>query len=234
MKQVCIMCLAVVMVSGCGSQSPITEPGPTKGPVEIVKPRNSNIPVEVSYPVIKDEEDGSFKRMVDVQLNMKVSPAVLREIALEVKAAEKHQYERTFIFVYLPQVVFDAQRDPWATCHFNPTLEVKILGLTKEGEESLRKRPLIHPGKLIGAWIIDDQFIGHLHMIYDTGGKAMEATLSPGGGRFDGEMIELPSVGGKRRFQLVESTEIQEVDTDGTLRMINKEGEVFCAARPMK
>lgn len=60
---------------------------------------------------------------------MRVSPEVLREIALDVKSREKKQYERTFIFIYLPEKIPGGKKMTWATCHFNPTLEVRMLGL---------------------------------------------------------------------------------------------------------
>src|SRR5437588_13094114 len=101
-----------VALAGCSGPMPESSP-----------PRN--IPVEVSYPIIRDEDEYnplSKKRMVDVRLNTKVSKEVLREIALAVKSTEKRQYERTFIFYYLP-----GEDRPWATSHFNPTLQATTL-----------------------------------------------------------------------------------------------------------
>lgn len=230
-----ILLPAIALSPGCGHQEP-PPPAPTEKPAPPHAARNPKIPAEVSYPNIKEEEeynDLSKKRMVDVQLNMKVSPEVLREIALAVKATERRQYERTFIFVFLPEEVPGAKREAWATCHFNPTLDVQILGLTKEADEKLRKQPLTHPGKRIGAWLIDRQYVGHLHVIYEDGGKVKEMTLSPAGEPFVADMVELPSRGA-RRFKVVGSDEIQEVDAAGTLQMINTKGQVFAAARPLR
>jgi hypothetical protein len=227
--------LLVTTLIGCGGPEQ-AGPEPQEARAEPSRPRNPKIPVEVSYPIIKDEEEyNAFtkKRMVEVQLNMKVSPAVLREIALEVKAAERHQYERTFMFVFLPEKVPGARREAWATCHFNPTLDVSILGLTKEAEELLRKQTLTHPGTRIGAWLIEAQFVSHVALIYENAGKVREATIAPGGDRFDADMTELPAQRG-RRFMVVGSDEIQEVDPSGVLRMMNRKGEVFAAALPLK
>jgi hypothetical protein len=196
--------------------------------------RNPNIPVEVSYPIIKDEDEVTLdysKRMVEVQLNMRVSKDVLREIALDVKGQERRQYERTYIFFYLPEEVYGTQRHTWATGHFNPTLDVTIHGLTKEGEEALRKMPITHPGKRIGVWLLD--FTGHIVLIYENAGSIKYETISPNGARFEDEMVELPSQHG-RRFTLEGSEEIHEVDESGTLRLYNRENKVFAAARSLK
>ena len=65
---------------------------------------------------------------LDVRLNQKVSQDVLRAIALELKSNDSRQYDRTFIVYYLPAMNVDS--GGWATTNFNPTLDVRILGLT--------------------------------------------------------------------------------------------------------
>lgn len=230
-----IVALTLVAQLGCGSQAPIsTESGKPDVPaIPVSTPRNAKIPAEVSYPVIRDEEEyNAFtkKRMVDVKLNMRISSNVLREIALEIKAAEKHQYERTFIFFYLPERVSGARNAPWATCHFDPTLDVTILGSTIESENALRKLPVKHPGKRIGCWFREGLGI---EVIYEDAGVIKDGTIT-GGVRYDDlEMVELPSQDG-RRFQLKGSDEVYHVDSSGVLRMYNRDGKVFDAAIPLK
>jgi hypothetical protein len=234
-----ILALAMLVAAwhiGCGGRDP-SDPAsePAKPAVLPAPPRNPKIPAEISYPIIEDEEAyNSFtkKRMVEVRLNMKVSPDVLREIALQVKATERHQYERTFIFVKLPEKVAGVENEAWATCHFAPTLNVSILGLTKEDEESLRKLPMEHKGKRIGAWLIEMQFASHMALIYEDAGTIKLASIGLGGARFDTDMVELPAQGG-RRFQANGSDEVYDVDPSGVLRMYNRDGKVFAAALPL-
>ena len=222
--------------SGCGGRandvgSKAESPRPFLAPA-----RNPKVPVEVSYPIIKDEDStlmSPTKRMVDVKLNMKVPPAVLREIALEVKSKESRQYERTFIFVYLPDKVPGVENEPWATTHFNPTLEVKILGLTREAEESLSKLPIRFAGKKVGAWLIEMQNVSNLSLISEDSGTIKLAEILPSGTRFDSEMVELPSARG-RRFKKVKGDEIYEVDPEGNLRMYDGfEPGAFAASPPL-
>lgn len=227
--------LSVALI-GCGGIEPNGVPeGSTKTP-DSTAIRNPNIPAEVSYPIISEEEEyNAFtkKRVVEVQLNTRVSPEVLRQIALEVKSQENKQYERTFMFYYLPEIVPGVEHDPWAISHFNPVLDVQILGLTKEDAESLSNAPIHHPGARIGAWLIDMPPGGHLAVIYEDGGGAKLLDVYPVGDSPAQEMIELPSSRG-RRFRPTNSSEIYEVDEWGILRIYNSRGEAFVAAVPLR
>ena len=235
-----IACLLSIIQMGCGSrdQDILTDaPEQATLPTASTAPtRNAKIPVEVSYPIIHEEEEYnpfSKKRMVDVRLNMKVSPEILREIALDVKSREKRQYERTFIYIFLPEQVPGVENDPWATCHFNPTLDVNILGLTKEDEAAYKSMKLDVPGTKIGAWLIDEQFVSHIAVLYEEGNRVKLAEFYTGGERFDSEMIELPSKAG-RRFKKVNGSEIYAVDDSEYLRMYNSDNKAFAGALPLK
>jgi len=86
-----ILLLILVPQVGCG----VLEPPIAEQPVTVAPLRNPKIPNGVSYPIVRDQEESnalSKKRMVDVRLNTKVPADVLREIALEVKKSEKHEY----------------------------------------------------------------------------------------------------------------------------------------------
>ena len=143
-----LLTVAGLVLTGCGQPEATPPAEPASVTVLAASPvpppvRNPRIPVEVSYPIIRDDEEYnpfSKKRMVDVRLNMKVSPEVMCEIARsEVKAQEKRQYERTFIFVYLPEPVPGVKNDPGVMCHFNPTLDVNIMGMSSAAETASAK-----------------------------------------------------------------------------------------------
>ena len=98
--------------------------------------RRASIPRDVSYTIIDSHTVRGIKRSLDVRLNKKVSESVLRAIALKLKSQDSRTYERTFIGYLLPGMKVNA--GAWATTHFNPSLEVEILGMTLEDEELLR------------------------------------------------------------------------------------------------
>jgi hypothetical protein len=155
-----------------------------------------------------------------------------REIALEVKSREERPHERTAIFYYLPVGFPELAGQPWAYTHFKPALDVKILGLSKEEEDSMRKIPLDHKGKRIGAWLQDNQY-KTLDLIYDEDGAIKIVEIRSPTERSDSDMKELPSTTG-RRFEKFKGNNIYDVDYAGNLRIFNAEGQVLSAARPMR
>lgn len=86
------------------------------------------------YEVIQVATLRDIKRSIDVRLSKKVDSDTLRAIALELKAKELCCFDRTFIVYYLPGMTVDA--GGWATTHFTPDLEVRILGSTGEEEST--------------------------------------------------------------------------------------------------
>ena len=62
----------------------------------------------------------------EIRLEKKVPKEFLKEIAKMLNHLEKRKYERTLILYFLPDMKTDS--GAWATTHFNPNLEVRILG----------------------------------------------------------------------------------------------------------
>ncbi|MCK4694738.1 MAG: hypothetical protein KAT74_03200 [Candidatus Cloacimonetes bacterium] len=107
---------------------------------------------DVTYNIIQENKIPDIKRSVDIRINRRVSKDELREIALTIKAKDKSGYDRTFICYYLPDMIID--EGAWATTHFNPELEVKILGATEEelailGESSTSETER----EILGIWL---------------------------------------------------------------------------------
>ncbi len=139
--------------------------------------RNPKIPVEVSYPVMDEQRVPPISRIVNIAINMKVPKEILREIALEMKAKEIEQYQRTFIYFYLPEY-WDG-KDDWATAFFNPTLEVEILGLEEGKDRVLAGLRVTLPenSTLIGSWIAQEEI--HVTTIYKRDSKYYLMTSRP-------------------------------------------------------
>ncbi len=182
--------------------------------------RNSRIPVEVSYPVIDELFEPPIKHGLSVRLNMKVTPEVLREIALELKSQETTRYEFTYLFYYLPgngPKMGDGYDDPWASAEFRPTLDVVILGLTPDKERALLSAPQPECDSLIGRWV-EEAMGGTLYTIYQTGeSKYLEERTSPSRRGHGRELVEV--IPGRRFVR-------QEVSKAGDHYVINDRGEL--------
>lgn len=85
----------------------------------------------ILYRILKEDSFLTYKRSLDIE----VQPAntglptklQLTELAKQLYSQyEGEKYDRVFICYYLPGMVLNS--GAWATSHFNPDLEVRILG----------------------------------------------------------------------------------------------------------
>jgi hypothetical protein len=231
MTRLTVFAIALLTLIGCDSSE---EAGPlAAGPKAAAKPVTGQAkkPVAPLYTIISDEDVSPVRRAVDVKIYSKVTPEVLREIALKVKAREERPHERTAIFYYLPVDFAELSGLPWASSHFNPEVKVKILGLSKEDEDRLRSMKLEHKGKRIGAWLQDNQYKS-LDLIYEVDGVIKIAEIRSPTERSDSDMVEMPTTKG-RSFRKVKGSNHYDVDSFGNLRISNIEGQVISAAKPI-
>lgn len=78
------------------------------------------------YRITKDESLGTMKRSVEAQIKEPIDEATLGRLANEIRDASPRKHEITFI----GWRIFGQTAGPyWATTHFNPDLNVRILNL---------------------------------------------------------------------------------------------------------
>lgn len=199
----------LIFVAGCGdntspqrsdSSAPPTRTAPnpqttvTSPPQE--QPTATPIPKDLTYTIINKNIVPGIKRGLDIRLNKKVSEDVLKSIAMKLKNSDSNSYERTFIGYYLPEMKVDAGY--WATTHFNPDLEVRILGRTVEQEKALNQQPSVSSREIIGSWLHDEEpFPGRIIIFREDGALYMEKTYSDGNIGKD-QMVEKPSNKGRK------------------------------------
>ena len=129
-------CLALVVGAlsyiGCGGPTASTSAG------------TSDIK---AYRIIGQDRMGNEKCSFDLRLEERISEADIRAIANEIKTREAEECRRTFIVYYLPGMEVGARA--WATGHFNPDLEVEVLGLRMTGASDT---PPKVEGDPVGRW----------------------------------------------------------------------------------
>ena len=217
MKMVTIFAVIVGLLGIVACENGSTEP--------------SSIPTDVSYTVIGTDIIPSIKRSLDVRLNQKVSQDVLRAIALELKSSDSRQYDRTFIAYYLPGMTVNA--GSWATTHFNPTLDVRILGLTVPEEKALVTEPLAADREVTGSWLDEITYAGSRITIYREGGTLyMDRKFKDGSGGKE-ELVEKPSPLGQR-FDMKEGSSSGDhwvIDQEGNLQIRDNLGLISTAKK---
>jgi hypothetical protein len=242
MKQIFrLACLGALLVFGsvaCEAdrdqarpKSPVAEArsaAQAQEPAELSPP---TIPADVTYTVINTEVIPGIKRSLDVRLSRKVEEDVLRSVALNLKRDDPKRYERTFIVYYLPDMEVGA--GGWATTHFNPELEVKILGLTAKQEESLATKVEDVAREVVGSWLDQSPMVGGRISIYRKEGMLyMERTFKDGSSS-NKELAEKPSSGGKR-FEEKGGSRFGEhyiIDEQGNLQIRDQEGLIATAKK---
>ncbi|MBW2596828.1 MAG: hypothetical protein JRC93_12830 [Deltaproteobacteria bacterium] len=159
----------------------------------------------VKYTVIEKSNLGSIKGSIDIRLEKKVTKEFLHKLALKLREAEPRKYERLFITYYLPGMTPGS--GAWAASHFNPNLQVKILGTTLEEEKALKSEPKSSSGEIIGIWLDESPYVGAKYTFM----------------RKDGKIIMV------RKFKDVSSSEKEMIQKkqSGSLRFDEKGGNDF-------
>jgi hypothetical protein len=191
---------------------------------------SSKIPDDIEYSVIKDEKKRDIKRSIDVSLNKKVTSTVLKEIALVLKHSDTKSYQRTFIGYFLAGE--GKNQGYWATTHFNPELEVRIIGLSIEDERVLTKKATPKPERnIIGSWL-DDGVGRKMTLYYSNDNLFLESTYSDGSSGVK-EMSEHSYIGGKK-IEDKDGNDFGEyfvINESGRLEFWGKSGNYYTAKK---
>lgn len=195
------------------------------------KSANDDSGTPLTYSIVNSDILPSIKRSLDVRLSRKVPLDVLRSIAFKLKAQDPRAYERTFICYYLPGM--EVGSGAWAISHFNPDLEVRILGVTIEQERMLRGKADDPSRKVFGRWL-DEGMKGRITFFRQDGRLFMERLWADGSSGTE-EIVEKSSHRG-RVFQAAkgggDAEEFYLIDNQGNLQLWDRDG-LICTAKKM-
>lgn len=133
---------------------------------------------DFSYKIIEANRLGTIKCVLTVRLSKKVSEETLRQLAIKLRDKQPKRYDRMFITYYLPGMTVGTVA--WATTHFKPKLDIRILGMTAEEEQNILKKRKNISGKIIGIWI--DEFHGKITIIKKSSGYVIQTKYKDGSG----------------------------------------------------
>lgn len=85
------------------------------------------VPEDLDIVVVREDVIPGQFRILDVELNREISEELIAVIANLLRDADDMVYERTYIVYYLPGM--RSGQVGWATSHFNPELEVQVIGV---------------------------------------------------------------------------------------------------------
>lgn len=185
----------VFLLTACGDGSQDVAESSQVGPQAGV--------LNTAYRVKNDDYTGGLKRTVEVELPERVSAEQLQALAEKIKAAQTHKTDRTFISYTLeghPSM-------SWATTHYNPDLEVSVLGLSNEDYQQLLSKSLRkeYP-QLVGAWI-GERVFNALYIVYVNDGVVHQDLLFPNGEKLSYPMKVVKEAGGMLRLEEIDGDE---------------------------
>jgi len=178
---------------------------------------------EIQYKIINEEKMGNIKISLDIRLESEVNKETIIKIANELRKDGRKNYQRLFINYYLPGM--EVGKGAWALSHFNPNLEVQILGLTKEEKKQLLKKTTLSESNLIGRWIDQTPYVGGIITISRNANILELAIKYKDGSEASKKLIE-KIVNGQKRWIEEDNVfgEYYVLNNDGNLSIYDAEG----------
>ncbi len=181
------------------------------------------------YEIIDENSMQNIKTSITVRLKKKIDEAQLKKIASEIRNNDRQRYERIFIEYYLPEM--EINKGAWATSHFNPDLEIKMLGSTKGFEEKNNNTDDKIQGEIIGRWIDNTAPGGIYTLINNNNDYSMLIKYKDGSVMT--EELSRKNVAGKIQFikkgnsfgefyMITPNNSLGIFDNDGLIRTITK------------
>lgn len=180
---------------------------------------------EYDCKIIKEEELQNIKKSIYIQIPEQLTEKQLRAIADQIKDRNT-KYQRLFIFYLLPDMKIGS--GAWATTHYNPNLEIKIMGVNKATEEKLKSIGDVS-GDVVGKWYDKTPNLEHSILIYEENGQfKMKETYKNGSERE--KTLEVSKSGGKQKFVYKNNFgEYLLIENDGNLGIYDRDGLITIA-----
>lgn len=187
--------------------------------------RRNTIPDDLEHHILKESSYGNARRSVDVRISRKVDESALRALAHHYRGTSPESFSRTFIVYYLPGMVVDA--GGWATTHFTPDLEVRILGPTLEADAAAEAAEEEHGDEVVGVWEKTSPGLtsGTYMLLRDEAAYRMKHVFSDGGSTIE-EVEERTSSRGRKfvdpenqfgEYYLVRNNRLELHDPEGVV-----------------
>jgi len=170
-----------------------------------------------NYEIINEESLHNIKTSLNIRLKEKVNKNTLREIANELYSS-RNNFERVFIVYYLPGMEVD--KGGWATTHFNPNLEIVILGTENDLKLNNNDQTEIK-GKIIGSWI--DNTMGINYKLISDNKKLYMVQFFKDGSSLKENIIKKKIGGIESLIDPDDSKGYYRIETDGKLSLYDKQ-----------
>lgn len=191
-----------------------------------------SLPSDLTYKIIKESTNNALgKCNLDVELNRKISERELAILANELRKP-RMSYDQLWIFYTFQNMNIGS--GAWATTHFTPELEVKILGSTVKEEKTAKTQTSKIDGKVLGKWY-EQQYTSASYILYEKDGKIfLKASYKDGTSNNDEMTRKKVSDGYRLDYKEYQHGEYFIMVLNGELRFYNKDGKNFTSAQVTK
>lgn len=196
----------------------------------IVKYKKEPLPDDFTYNILEDRSNEALeKNELTVEINKKITVEQIATLADKFFSSKSKQ-RRFYIFYLLPGM--KAGSGAWATSHFDPELEIEIIGSTSQQDDNSDKlADAVIDGDVIGKWH-EEQYTSSNYVIYKKDNKIFIKTIYKSGQVSDEELKE-KKVGNGTRYDYKEggfNGEYFIINSDGGLEFYNSENKNFTTA----
>lgn len=154
----------------------------------IGKYKEEPLPNDFSYSIIEDKTNEALeKNQLTIELNQKLTEGQIATLAE--KLFDSKPKQRRFYIFYLLHGMKNGS-GAWATSHFDPELDIQILGSTSQEDENADKVSSEKiDGNVIGKWR-EEQYTSSNYVIYKKGKQTFIKTIYKNGQTSEEELTE--------------------------------------------
>lgn len=184
--------------------------------------------------VLNETKNDSLRKVVvNIELTEKIKERELNKIAKKIRKFEdKDKYDKIWIFYFINGTKEGS--GAWATTHYSPDLEIKILGATAKEEEKSKNTLDNVQGEIIGKWY-EEQYTSSSIILYKKNGIIQSKTIFKNGQELLETLEEQRVSNGIKYFDKNnEQGEYFIVLKNGDLGFYNKENKQFTIGKLLK
>ncbi|MBS1572502.1 MAG: hypothetical protein JST62_08935 [Bacteroidetes bacterium] len=184
--------------------------------------------------VLNETKNDSLRKVVvNIELTEKIKERELNKIAKKIRKFEdKDKYDKIWIFYFINGTKEGS--GAWATTHYSPDLEIKILGATAKEEEKSKNTLDNVQGEIIGKWY-EEQYTSSSIVLYKKNGIIQAKTIFKNGQEMFETLQEQKVSNGTKYFDKNNGQgEYFIVLKSGDLGFYNKENKQFTFGKPIK
>jgi hypothetical protein len=197
---------------------------------KIGKYKKEPLPSNFSYNILEDKSNLKLeKNQLTIEISQKLTEGQIATLAEELFNSKEKQ-RRFYIFYQLSR---DTNASgAWATSHFDPELEIQIIGSSTQQDETVNKVASEQiDGDIIGKWK-EEQYTSSINIIYKKDNKTFIKTIYKDGQNSEVELTEKKVEKGIRYNYKKGgyNGEYYILNTNGDLEFYNNENKNFTTA----